>query len=159
MKKYNSAALVSLTITLFAFCVACNQQADAGTPNLEVRDADPIEGVWELTSLYWYLDGDTLYADPPNGSIHKIYFDGYVMWTSDPGPESSEWYGYGTYRLSNDVVIESLSSMSLPMKEAHNGEVEFELKTEYDQDFLKQEMPVPYRETIYQYVEEWKKLN
>ena len=149
MKKYNSAALVLLTLTLFAFCIACNQPTDAG----------PIEGVWELSSLYWYLDDDTLYAEPPNGSTHKIYFDGYVMWTSDPGPESSEWYGYGTYRLSNDVVIESLSSMSLAVKEEFNGEVEFELKTEYGQDFLKQEMPVPYRETIYQYVEEWKKLN
>jgi hypothetical protein len=159
MKKCNNATLFLLTITLFAFCIACNQQTDAGTTSYAIRVPDPIEGVWELSSLYWYLDGDTLYAEPPNGSTHKIYFDGYVMRTSDPDPDSSEWHGYGTYRLSNDVVIETLSSMSLAVKEEFNGEVEFELKTEYGQFFLKQEMPVPLRETIYQYVEEWKKLN
>ena len=159
MKKYTNATLFLLTITLFALCIACNQQPDAGTTGYAIRVPDPIEGVWELSSRYWYLDDDTLYAEPPNGSTHKIYFDGYVMWTSDPDPDSSEWHGYGTYRLSNDVVIETLSSMSLPVKEEFNGEVEFELKTEYGQNFMKQEMPVPLRETIYQYVEEWKKLN
>ena len=104
MKKYTNVTLFLLTIALFAFCIACNQQ-------------------------------------------------------TDPDPDSSEWHGYGTYRLSNDVVIETLSSMSLPLKEEFNDEVEFELKTEYGKNFMKQEMPVPYRETIYQYVEEWKKLN
>ena len=158
MKKYNSAALILLTITLFAFCIACNQQTDAGTTNIEVRDADPIEGVWELTGHYWVLDDDTIYADEI-GVQHKIYSDGFVMWTSDPAPDSSEWHGYGTYRLSNDTLIEKLSSMSLPMKVAMGSEDEVMLKVEYDLNFYKQAMEQVFRDTIYQAIEEWKKLN
>jgi len=158
MKKYNSAALVMLPITLFVICIACNQPTDAGTTSYELRVPDPIEGVWEISSRYWYLDDDTLYADPTSILQHKIYYDGYVMWTSDPGPDSSEWHGYGTYKFNNNTLIETLSSMSLAMKEAFNGKAEFVLKTELDNNFLKQEMPVPMRDTTYQLVEEWKRL-
>lgn len=159
MKKYSYATLILVAIVLFTFCIACNQPSDAGASSKNIRSVDPVEGVWELSSRYWYLDDDTLYADPTIGLRHKIYFDGYVMWTADPGPDSSEWHGYGTYRLSNDTLIETLSSMSLPMKEANDLEDEFVLKIEYDHNFLKQEMPTRHRDTIYQYVEEWKRLN
>jgi hypothetical protein len=50
MKKYNSAALFLLTITLFAFCIACNQQADEGASNQDALPVDPVEGVWELSN-------------------------------------------------------------------------------------------------------------
>ena len=159
MKKFNYATLVLLTITLFTFCIACNQQTDAGTPNLEVRDADPIEGVWELSSRYWYLDDDTLYADPPNGTIHKIYFDGYMMWTLEPGADSSEWHGFGTYRISNDTLIEKLLSMSLPLQQAMGTDEEAVLTIEYGEDFYKQTMDQEFRDTIYKAVEEYKRLN
>ena len=158
MRKYNYASLFLLTITLCAFCIACNQQSGEGASYLEVKDADPIEGVWELTGHYWVMDDDTIYDDEI-GVQHKIYFDGYVMWTSDPAPDSSEWHGYGTYQLSNDTLIEKLSSMSLPLKLAFGSEDEAMLKIEYDQNFYKQEMELTYRDTVYLEVEEWKKLN
>ena len=70
---------------------------------------------------------DTLYADPTDGLLHKIYFDGYVMWTSDPAADSSEWHAYGTYQLNNNTLVEKLSSMSLPMKLANDSKDEFVL--------------------------------
>ena len=146
MKKYNYSTLFLLTITLFALSIACTQQAD------------PLEGVWELTSLYWVQDDDTIYADEV-GVQHKIYLDGFVMWTADPLTDSSEWHGYGTYRLSNDTLIEKLLSMSLPMKLAMGSEDEVMLKIEYDLNFYKQEMEQMFRDTIYLAIEEWKKLN
>jgi hypothetical protein len=158
MKKHNYAALFLLTITLLSFSIACNQPSDAGTTNSDVRDADAIEGVWKLTNSYWILDDDTIYADNI-GVQHKIYFDGYVMWTSDPAPDSSEWHGYGTYQLSNDKLIETLSSMSLSMKEANGSESEFEFKIEYDLNFFKQEIESAFRDTLYNYVEEWRRVN
>ncbi len=153
MKKHPYAVFL-----LLAFCIACNQQSDEGASTTDVRSADPIEGVWELTGHYWVLEDDTIYADEI-GVQHKIYFDGYVMWTSDPAPDSSEWHGYGTYRLSNDTLIEKLSSMSLPMKLAMGAEDEVMLKVEYDQNFYKQEMEQVFRDTVYRAIEEWKKLN
>ncbi len=158
MKKYNYATLLLLTITLFAFCTACNQQADEGASNQDARAVDPVEGVWELSNRYWVLDDDTIYADEL-GVQHKIYFDGYVMWTSDPAPDSSEWHGYGTYQLSNDTLVEKLLSMSLPLKLAMGSEDELMLKIEYDLSLYKQEWEQTFRDTIYLAVEEWKKLN
>ncbi|MEA3460286.1 MAG: hypothetical protein U9R49_00315 [Bacteroidota bacterium] len=158
MKKNYSAAILLVAIVLFTICIACNQQSDEGASTTDVRSVDPVEGVWELTSRYWVLDDDTIYADEV-GVQHKIYSDGYVMWTSDPAPDSSEWHGYGTYRLSNDTLIEKLSSMSLPMKVAMGSEDEAMLIIEYDENFFKQAMEQEFRDTIYQYTEEWKKLN
>ena len=101
---------------------------------------------------------DTIYADDV-GVQHKIYFDGYVMWTADPGTDSSEWHGYGTYQLSNDTLVEKLLSMSLPLKLAMGSEDELMLKIEYDLSLYKQEWEQTFRDTIYLAVEEWKKLN
>ena len=158
MKKYNSAALVLLIITLFAFNIACNQQADEGASDQDARAVDPVEGVWELSNRYWVMEDDTIYADEV-GVQHKIYLDGFVMWTADPSPDSSEWHGYGTYQLSNDTLIEKLLSMSLPLKLAMGSEDELMLKIEYDLSFYKQEWEQTFRDTVYLAVEEWKKLN
>jgi hypothetical protein len=158
MKKYYYAAILLVVIALFTFCIACNQQSDEGASVKDVRSVDPVEGVWELTNHYWILDDDTIYADEI-GVQHKIYFDGYVMWTSDPATDSSEWHGYGTYRLNNDTLIEKLSSMSLPMKVLMGSEDEVMLKIDYDLNFNKQAAEQVFRDTVYQSIEEWKKLN
>lgn len=158
MKKHYYAAFLLVAITLFTFCIACNQQSDKGTSIKFVRLPEPIEGVWELTGHYWVLDDDTIYADEI-GVQHKIYYDGYVMWTSDPAADSSEWHGYGTYELSNDTLIEKLSSMSQPLKVAMGSEDEVILKIEYDLNFYKQAMEQEFRDTVYLAIEEWKRLN
>ena len=158
MRKRYYAAYLLVAIALFTICIACNQQSDESTSNEDVRSVDPIEGVWELSSHYWVMDDDTIYADYV-GVSHKIYFDGYVMWTSDPAPDSSEWHGYGTYQLSNDTLIEKLSSMSLAMKVANESKDEFTYKIEYDLNFYKQVMEQVFRDTLYLYTEEWKRLN
>ena len=69
------------------------------------------------------------------------------------------WHGYGTYRLSNDTLIEKLSSMSQPLKVAMGSEDEVILKIEYDLNFYKQAMEQEFRDTVYLAIEEWKKLN
>ena len=158
MKKHCYAALFLVAIVLFTFCMACNQPSDEGASNPDARVADPVEGVWELTNRYWVIEDDTIYPDDV-GVQHKIYFDGYVMWTADPGTDSSEWHGYGTYRLSNDTLIEKLSSMSLTMDEMMGSEDEAMLIIEYDKNYYKQEIEQVFRDTIYLSVEEWKKLN
>ena len=147
-----------LMLSLFPFYIACNQQTDEGPSNKDILDVDPIEGVWELTNHYLVNTYDTLYLDEI-GVQHKIYLDGYVMWTADPSSDSLEWHGYGTYRLSNDTLIEKLLSMSLPMKAQMGYEDEVVLKIEYDENFYKQEINIVYRGLVYQSIEEWKKLN
>ncbi len=144
--------------SLLMFILACNQTSTDTSLSEDTKKPDLIEGVWELSNHYWILDDDTIYADEV-GVQHKIYFDGYVMWTADPAPDSSEWHGYGTYQLSNDTLIEKLSSMSLPMKLYVGSEDEVMLKIEYDPNFYKQEMEQVFRDTVYLAVEEWKRIN
>jgi len=149
----------SLVVTsLLIFILACNPTSTDTSLSEDAKKSDPIEGVWELTNHYWILDDDTIYADEV-GVQHKIYFDGYVMWTADPGPDSSEWHGYGTYQLSNKTLIEKLSSMSLPMKLNMGSEDEVMLRIEYGPNIYKQEMEQVFRDTIYIAVEEWKRIN
>lgn len=159
MKKHPYSVFLLLVIVLFTLCLACNQQSDESNTISFVRIPDTIEGVWQLSSRYWVLDDDTLYADPTSSLQHKIYYDGYVMWTSDPAPDSTEWHGFGTYQLSNDTLIEKLLSMSLPMKLAMGAADEAILKIVCDSDFYKQEMEQVFRDTIYRAVEEFKRLN
>ncbi len=146
------ALLFSLTLISFA----CNQQTETSSSK-EMEFADPLEGVWELTNHYWVTEWDTFYDDNV-GVQHKIYLDGYVMWTADPSPDSSEWHGYGTYQFKNDTLIETLLSMSLPMKEAMGSDEEVILTVKYDDNSFKQANQGVYNDTVFYNTEEWKRI-
>ena len=123
---------------------------------------DPIEGVWELTNQFKVRDGDTLYLGPDEIPVkHKIYLDGFVIWTDEPTYDSLEWHGYGTYRLTNDTLIEKQVSMSLPMQEELGSQWEVIYQVEFENGYCKQATNRMHRSrgTIYLVVEEWKKLN
>jgi hypothetical protein len=138
-----------LVVSTFLIFIACN---------VTTKPKDPIEGVWEQTHNYVLANGDTVFSSD-NNFQHKIYLDGYVMWTMDPASDSSEWHGYGTYKLKNDTVIEKLLSMSIPMKAQMGSEGEFILKIDYDENNFKQEIRSKSNDTIYQQIEVYKRLN
>ena len=71
-----------LVFSVFLICIACNQKTDTTTSN------DPMEGVWEQTYFYQLMHGDTL-VTLDNLVQHKIFLDGYVMWTRNPAIDSS----------------------------------------------------------------------
>jgi hypothetical protein len=78
-----------------------------------------IEGTWELVSFYNYLDGvnvsDTLPATDGYRQI-KMYYDGKVMWTRYVPNDSVEWFGYGSYEVNEDRLMETLEYMSASMR-------------------------------------------
>lgn len=159
---------IILLCTLFLLCIACNQKSDEAMEksiavipvNENNQDVDPIEGVWKLTNQFWVKDGDTLFLGPDEIPIkHKIYLDGYVMWTIDPSSDLLEWHGYGTYNLSKDKLVEKLVSMSMPLKAELGSEDEIIYQIEFDKDFCKQATNRLHRGSIYLSIEEWKKLN
>ncbi len=163
MKKFNhpkTSSVLSLTVLLILIplCLACNQSSENSTKTGVVPGTDPLEGVWELSNQYWVKDGDTLYQEPDLiGYQHKTYLDGYVMWIAYYKPDSSSGQGFGTYQLSNDLLIEKLSSMSTPAGTSLAEEIHF--KVEFDQKSLKQESETIFRNTDYLLITEWKKLN
>lgn len=145
---------------LFLLFIACNQKSNEGIHNEESPEVDPMEGVWKLKDQYWVKDGDTLLLGPDEIPVkHKIYLDGYVIWTTEASYDSLEWHGFGTYTLTNKTLIEKLVSMSIPMKDKMGPEDEIIYKIEFDKTICKQSTNTVRRGTIYLSVEEWLKLN
>jgi len=145
-----------LLLSVVLICIACNQNKNPRSSNEIV---DPFEGVWELTHNYVLANGDTVYIGDTGGTQHKVYLDGYFMWTTDPASDSTEWHGFGTYQLRNDTIIEKLLSMSIPMKAAMGSEEEAILTIEYDENTFRQVIESMVNDTVYQQIEVYKKLN
>ena len=119
------------------------------------KKSSPIDGVWELSHFYHIANGDTLITDT-NKVQHKIYLDGYVIWNTNPAPNSSEWHGYGTYTYKNDTITEILTSMSKTMKSDVNTYI---IPIERGNKTYKQVNTYKNNDTIYHNIEVYKKLN
>jgi hypothetical protein len=153
-----SRSLIVLSL-LFPLLIACSQLTDRSSV-ANMPDSGTVEGVWELSNHYYVKDGDTLYAEPAEmGLKHKMYLDGYVMWSGDPSYDSTAWYGYGTYILNGNTLVEKLTSMSLPLKTEMGSENEIVSQVAFEEGRFKQETNSILRGTIYLSVEVWKKLD
>lgn len=69
-----------------------------------------IEGTWELTSFYNY-DGenvtDTVLASDGYRQV-KMYYNGKIMWSRYVPKDKTARFGYGSYTISNDELIETI---------------------------------------------------
>lgn len=69
-----------------------------------------IEGTWELTGFYNY-DGteitDTVPASDGYRQI-KMYYNGRVMWSRYVPKDKTARFGYGSYSITQDELIETL---------------------------------------------------
>ncbi|MCK4699157.1 MAG: hypothetical protein KAT38_02435, partial [Bacteroidales bacterium] len=133
----------------------CNQKTDTTASNETLELIDPMEGVWEQTNYYFLANGDTIFTSDTRVQ-HKIYLDGYVMWTADPAPDSSEWHGYGTYTYKYDTLTETLISMSIPVRSDNNI---YSIPVDLGKNSFKQVIEWENNDTIYQNIEVYKKLN
>jgi len=106
-----------------------------------------IEGTWELVSNYNYTDGenvsDTIYPAEGYRQI-KMYYNGKVMWTRYVPSDSVEWFGYGSYEVEDDRLMEKLEYMSASMRKVANPDMtwtmELQLKSNsFSQIFIDEE--------------------
>ena len=154
-----------LMFSLFLSCIACNQKTDTTASNETIELNGPLEGVWEKTNGYYVVHGDTVSSGEGWKLQHKIYLDGYVMYTAEPYPDSTELFGFGTYRYENDTVIEKIMTMSIWMKGvAENMEgaedfSDFPFKIYFDGNTFSQVAQWEFNDTTYQSIEVYKKLN
>lgn len=140
---------ILLLVLLF---VSCNNKKE-NTAITEQKSN--LEGVWEQTNFFRLADNDTILKD--NSKIqHKIYLDGYLIWNSNAGTDSLEWHGYGTYTFKNDTLVETLTSMSIPLRGYHSI---YPIIIETKDDVLKQIIHYKENDVNYQNIELYKKLN
>ena len=76
-----------------------------------------LEGVWELQHQFLYDDNqiqDTLYNLEGYRQV-KMYSKGKIMWTRFNPKDTNEWFGYGTYKITDGYLEERLEYASNEM--------------------------------------------
>lgn len=90
-----------------------------------------IEGTWELEHFYFYENDevyDTVELAPGYRQV-KMYYNGNIMWSRTTS-DSVGRFGYGTYTITNDELIEVIEYGDIDMMRALDTltQFTFELK-------------------------------
>lgn len=110
---------------LLLFALSCKNEAKSteetnSSSNTELNEKLGIlKGTWELTGFYNYKDNvvvDSFKMNPEFRQL-KMYTETKVMWCKHRPADSSEWFGYGTYKYDGDQLTEVLDFGSAVMDE------------------------------------------
>ncbi len=96
--------------------------------NAEVKGEEKpsIEGTWELTSYYNYQDNKISDSFPISGTRQvKMYTPTHVMWARKVPSDSLEYFGFGTYKVTDTSLVEMLDYGSKMMNQAIEENIEF----------------------------------
>lgn len=105
----------------------------ASAPNAVTTFSDSmhtLQGTWELQNFYNY-DGQEVSDTIPTTEGYrqiKMFYNGKVMWTRYVPKDSVEWFGYGSYRITEDRLIETLEYGSASMMQNISPPMVFEFE-------------------------------
>ncbi|MBO3116634.1 hypothetical protein J4050_07745 [Winogradskyella sp. DF17] len=127
-------SLIITFVLLSTLACKSNSENDKNNEEAIVEDVvkqNGLKGTWELTGFYNYKDNvvvDSFDMNPDFRQI-KIYTDDKVMWCKHKPADSSDWFGYGTYKYDGERLTEILDFGSVVMDEviAEKKEFTFEL--------------------------------
>ncbi|WP_299555260.1 hypothetical protein [Seonamhaeicola sp.] len=109
----NNVLLLAVLLTIIFSCNNANKTTEDTTEEKEFS----LKGTWERTSFYNYVDGEV--TDTFNTSIEnrhiKVFTDSKVMWCRFIPSDSSDWFGYGSYRVEDSILTEILDYGSKTM--------------------------------------------
>jgi hypothetical protein len=110
---------VFLILLITILCYSCKQEKPSfqTKTDVEVEAIANLDGVWELISFYNYRNNvivDTVYANPENPQI-KIFLDNKVMWSRKEPKGKLEYFGYGSYEVTDSTLVETLEFGSKEM--------------------------------------------
>jgi hypothetical protein len=80
-----------------------------------------IEGTWELDSFYNYDDGENVSDTMPKAEGYrqvKMYYNGKIMWSRYVPEEPNGRFGYGSYKITDNQLIETLEYGDAEMMKA-----------------------------------------
>ncbi len=105
--------------TILIFTFSCNNSKTTNeTLTNDIAEKSPsLKGTWERTSYYNYIDGkviDTFKTSKENRHI-KVFTDSNVMWCRFIPSDSTDWFGFGSYKIENNVLTEILDYGSKTM--------------------------------------------
>lgn len=82
----------------------------ASTNSINDNYMHTIQGTWELESFYNY-DGQQVIDTVPTADGYrqvKMYYNGKIMWTRYVPVDKIGRFGYGTYKITDDRLMETL---------------------------------------------------
>ena len=132
MKSKSSFLIIVLLVALSCKNEAKNTNLTLGkNPKESKEKINYLKGTWELTGFYNYKNNvvvDSFEMNPEFRQL-KMYTDTRVMWCKHRPADSSEWFGYGTYKYDGDQLTEILDFGSAVMDKviAEKKEFIFEL--------------------------------
>ncbi len=111
-------------------CNTSNSKEQAPIPTEKMEEKISLIGSWERTSFYNYDSDGTIndsFASSKENRHIKIFTPSKVMWCRNIEADSSEWFGYGSYTLSDSILTEVLEYGSVEMSKyiAKNPEFVF----------------------------------
>ncbi len=99
-----------------------------------------LEGAWELVGYYNYVDNvvtDSFYRKEGYRQV-KMYTPTKVMWSKKFPSDSSEWFGYGNYKVEGDELIEVLDYGSEMMSKIIDNKKAFNYELQMKDDTFSQ---------------------
>lgn len=110
---------VFLILLITILCYSCKQEKPSTQTktDFEVEASSNLDGVWELASFYNYKDNivvDTVMVNLENPQI-KIFLDNKVMWSRKEPKGKEEYFGYGSYKVTDSTLVETLEFGSKEM--------------------------------------------
>lgn len=82
----------------------------ASTSIIEKNPMHSIEGTWELESFYNY-DGQNIIDTVPTTDGYrqvKMFYNGKIMWSRYVPVDKIGRFGYGSYQITEDQLIETI---------------------------------------------------
>ena len=117
-------------LLLFIACKKTNTENNTETEediSVVENKSLTLEGTWELTGYYNYKDNVITDSFDTNAGYRqiKMYTPTKVMWSKDVPTDSTEWYGYGSYKVADSTLSEVLEYGSTSMKKIIEDQKEF----------------------------------
>lgn len=127
---------IFLTALLLIFCACQNTEKSNQTDRNNTSKTASIEGTWELTSFYNYRDNKVVdsFTKRANFKQVKIYTPTKVMWSKKVPNDTTDWFGYGSYKINGDTLTETLNYGSKVMNEVIKDKVKFEYELLLEKD-------------------------
>ncbi len=104
-------------VSLVACCLVAALMFMAASKNTPENSLKSLEGVWELQNQFLYEDGellDTLVNLNGYRQI-KIFTKNKVMWSRYNRVDTNQWFGYGSYKITDGYLEEKLEYGSQAM--------------------------------------------
>jgi len=115
---------------VIVFLVSCkNDKPEGAYPvtNHNETKTTSLEGTWELVGFYNYIDNKVADSFKTRDGYRqvKMYTPTKVMWSKHVPTDSTEWFGYGSYKVEDGHLTEVLDYGSEMMSKIIQERKEF----------------------------------